>query len=183
MFLLQLLVDHPDGITAYELEKTYFISRTTVMRIMEKLSEVGYVSSREETEGRTQKFFLITEEGEAYLEKIKEKLASQFYTIAEMAPPDHYANPFIRKGPRHRLIRDIDKLKDKKQAIDFFSGMRYRVTSFKDRVNNRVERLQKTEDELSAIIDEINKMNELDIEKIKEMVKKTHLEPKHSRDL
>ncbi|MFX0100998.1 MAG: hypothetical protein ACFFCS_15590 [Candidatus Hodarchaeota archaeon] len=175
MFILQQLADNAEGMTGYQLSKTSF-PRTTIIRTMDELVEEEYVIVKEDMkENRMQKYYIITESGLGYLGQLKEELAIQFYTFAEMAPPEHFGNPFIRKGPRHRLMREVSNLKDKQHAIDFFSGIRARVTSFKERVSKRLERLDKTENNVSAIIEEIERMDSLDIEKIKELVKNIRL--------
>ena len=171
--ILSILNESEDGITGYQLQKHYKLPRGTLIHVLDKLEESNYLKTREEIiEGRAQKFYQLTDSGTKYLEDLKEKWASRFMILSEMAPPEKYGNPFHRKNLRSKMMLDIDDLSDKEEAIDYFRGMRSRITSYLKRVERKEKRLNNIKDILGELIEKIVHMDKFNQEQIKELLEK-----------
>ena len=171
--ILSILSESDAGITGYQLQKNYKLPRGTLIHVLDKLEELSYLQTREETiEGRAQKFYQLTEMGKKYLEDLKENWASRFMLLSEMAPPEKYGNPFHRKNLRSKMMLDIDELHDKEEAIDYFRGMRSRITRYLKRVERKEKRLNNIKEILGELIENIEHMDKLDQERIKELLEK-----------
>lgn len=173
--VLTILSNKSEGITAYQLEKQYSFPRGNLLRALDELEEKKYVETKETVEkGRAQKLYTITDEGKGYLEELKEKWANHFAIMSEIAPPEHYGHPFLWAGP-HRCVLDvIEEFESKEDALDQFRGMRSHLKSFITRLEKRKEHLETKKSEIDEIIEKIEKMEDLDLDEIKEMVKKIH---------
>jgi DNA-binding PadR family transcriptional regulator len=171
--ILNILNESEDGITGYQLQKHYKLPRGTLIHVLDKLEESNYLKTREEIiEGRAQKFYQLTNSGTKYLEDLKENWASRFMILSEMAPPEKYGNPFHRKNLRSKMMLDIDDLSDKEEAIDYFRGMRSRITSYLKRVERKEKRLNNIKDILGELIEKIVHMDKFNQEQIKELLEK-----------
>ena len=171
--ILSILSESDSGITGYQLQKNYKLPRGTLIHVLDKLEELEYLKTREETiEGRAQKFYQLTDSGKKYLEDLKEKWASRFMILSEMAPPEKYGNPFHRKNLRSKMMLDIDELGDKEEAIDYFRGMRSRITGYLKRVERKEKRLNEIKDILGELIETIEHMDKFNQEQIKELLEK-----------
>jgi DNA-binding PadR family transcriptional regulator len=125
----------------------------------------GYIQSKEEIiEGRANKFFFITELGRKYLEELKLKWANVFSIMSEFRPS---------KGLRMILIENINEFKNKDDAIDFFRGLRSWMKGMLKRIQSRINNFKQTQGELNRIIEEIEKMDDLNKEKIIQMVEES----------
>lgn len=173
--VLMILSDKSEGITAYQLEKQYRFPRGNLLRILDELEEKKCVETKETViKGRAQKFYTVTDEGTRYLEELKEKWAYHFAIMSEMAPPERYGHPFLWAGPHGCILEVIDEFESKEDALDHFRGMRSHLKSFITRLEKRKEHLETKKSELDGIIEKIEKMEELDLDEIKELVKKIH---------
>ena len=171
--ILNILKESKSGITGYQLQKHYKLPRGTLIHVLDKLEELDYLKTREETiEGRAQKFYQLTDLGRIYLEDLKEKWASRFMVLSEMAPPEKYGDPFHRKNLRLKMLMDVEELTEKEDAIDYFRGMRSRITTYLKRVERKEKRLNNIKEIIGELIQAIENMDKLDQEQIKELLEK-----------
>jgi DNA-binding PadR family transcriptional regulator/uncharacterized protein (UPF0335 family) len=176
LMVLMLLADKPEGITGYQLQEQYSIPRGNLIRTLEELEQGGYVATRDAVEnGRNQKYYIVTNEGNAYVERLKESWASQFTMLSEMAPPDTYGNPFMRRARMNGMLERIPASKD--DAIDYFHGLRYMISQYLERLHKRIERLEQTKAKFDEILAEIEQMDPYDVEVVKALVKKELKDP------
>ncbi len=171
--ILNILNESESGITGYQLQKNYKLPRGTLIHVLDKLQDLNYLKTHEETiEGRAQKFFQLTDLGKKYLEDLKEKWASRFMILSEMAPPEKYGDPFHRRNLRLKMIMDIKDLSEKEEAIDYFRGMRARIRKYLKRVKRKENRLNKIKDILSELIKVIENMDKFNRDQIIELIEK-----------
>lgn len=171
--ILNILNESESGITGYQLQKHYKLPRGTLIHVLNKLIELNYLGTREETiEGRAQKFYQLTDLGRKYLEDLKEKWASRFMALSEMAPPEEYGDPFHRKNLKLKMMKDIEAISKKEDTIDYFRGMRSRITRYLRRVERKEKRFNKIKEILGGLIQAIENMDNFDQEQIKELIKK-----------
>lgn len=171
--ILNILSESKTGITGYQLQKHYKLPRGTLIHVLDKLEKLDYLKTREDTiEGRAQKFYQLSDLGKKYLEDLKENWASRFMMLSEMAPPEKYGNPFHRKNLRSKMMMDLGDLSEKEEAIDYFRGMRSRLTSYLKRVKRKEDRLNDIKSIFDELINTIEDLNEYNQESIKELIKK-----------
>ncbi|MHA1699534.1 MAG: PadR family transcriptional regulator, partial [Promethearchaeota archaeon] len=172
LFILQLLEETPDGITGYQLEARFKFPRTTILRRLNALVEQGLVQIEETTkEGRKLKCYKITEKGHKHLEFLKEKWTNRFALISEIAPPEQYANPFIRPHFMDEFLAYLKKLESKESVLDFVRGLRHSIRDLIKNVNVRLGLLSEIKNELDLIIKSIEHMDEFDIDAIRNVMK------------
>ncbi|MFX1321715.1 MAG: PadR family transcriptional regulator, partial [Promethearchaeota archaeon] len=86
--VLLIISDHPNGITGYQLQEKYKFPRGTLIRTLQDLEVRKHLETKEEIiDGRANKFYLITELGNSYLEELKLKWANIFGMMSEINPP------------------------------------------------------------------------------------------------
>lgn len=171
-FILSIIIDKEEGINGYQLQERYKIPRGIMIRNLEKLEREGYLNVKETNiEGREQKIYFISENGKQYLEQLKEKWANEFAMMSDMAPPELYNHPFTRRPQRKKIIRFIERCESKEDALDYFRGMRLKLKLSIKRLSSRIEHITEIKEELDSIISNIEKMETLDKEKLKDLVK------------
>lgn len=160
--LLLIISEYPDGITGYQLQEKYKFPRGTLIRTLQDLEEQKYLESREEIiEGRANKFYSVTEEGKKFLELLKLKWANLFGIMAEINPPE---------GIKRMIFEKIEEFETINDASEFFSGLRSWVKRMLRHIKKRVYKFEKSKEDLDNLIAEIENMDSLDKNKIKEMV-------------
>lgn len=163
--LLLIISEHSEGITGYQLQEKYHLTRGIIVRTLQELEERGYLHSNEEIiEGRPNKFYFITIEGRKFLEDLKLKWATIFGTLAEINPD---------KGMEHMLKRNIKEFESIEDARDFFISLRDWQKEMLIVIEKRTEKFKTATNRLDVIISEINKMESLNRKKIQEMVDET----------
>jgi DNA-binding PadR family transcriptional regulator len=163
--VLMIISEYPNGITGYQLQEKYNFPRGTLVRTLQELEDKKFLESKEEiVEGRSNKFFIVTELGRRFLEGLKLKWASVFSIMSEITPS---------KGLRMVLLEKIKDFEDKDDAIDFFRGIRSWMKSMLKRIEKRIVNLKRTEVDLNKIIEEIEKMDSLNKNRIIEMVEES----------
>ncbi len=71
MIFLLTINGEKEGITGYQLQDIYDFPRGNILRGLAKLEELGAIEAKEEVvNGRTQKKYIITEQGKEYLKKL-----------------------------------------------------------------------------------------------------------------
>lgn len=165
-FIVLLIISEcPNGITGYQLQDKYNFPRGTLIRTLQELEDKNYLTSREEiVEGRANKFYLITELGKKFLEELKLRWANLFSIMSEITPS---------KGLKMILFEKIEEFESKEDAIDLFRGLRSWMKTMLQRIENRIEIFKKSKDDLNKIIQNIEKMDVLNKDKIKEWVEES----------
>ncbi|MHA1489510.1 MAG: hypothetical protein ACTSRI_07630 [Promethearchaeota archaeon] len=172
-FILTILSDNPDGITAYQLESKYKFPRTSVVRLIEKLIEPGFVVvSSSKVSGRSQTLYTLTESGKEHLERLKEIWAGRFANMAELAPFDRYVNPFMRERIFGRLLNYIEEIKSKSDAEDYFRGFRSKLKHEISMIKKKLETLLATKNGLDLVIETVSKQESLNKDEIKDLMEK-----------
>jgi len=160
--LLLIISEYTDGITGYHLQEKYNFPRGTLIRTLQDLEDKDYLSSKEEIiEGRTNKFYMITEEGKSFLGELKLKWANLFGIMAELNPPEVMKTMIFEK---------IDEFQKKPDAIDFFKSIRSWIKGMIQHIEGRIQKFKRSEMDLNLMIEKIEIMDSLNKEKIKGMV-------------
>lgn len=160
--ILLIISEYPDGITGYQLQDKYNFPRGTLIRTLQELEDKNYLKSEEEiVEGRANKFFKITELGRKFLDELKLKWANLFSMMSEISPS---------KGLRLVLLEKIKEFELKDDAIDFFRGIRSWMKDMLQSIERKIENFKQSKADLDKIIEEIEKMDSLNKDKIIEMV-------------
>jgi len=160
--LLLIISEYPEGITGYQLQDKYKFPRGTLIRTLQDLEDKYFLKTREEIiEGRTNKFYSVTEEGKKCIEELKMKWANIFGMMAEINPPH---------GMKLMLMEKIEEFKNKDEAIDFFRGIRSWMNDVFERIEERIEKFRKSKTDINKLIEVIEKMDTFNKDKIKEMV-------------
>ncbi|MFW9874807.1 MAG: PadR family transcriptional regulator [Candidatus Thorarchaeota archaeon] len=160
--VLLIISEYSNGITGYQLQDKYNFPRGTLIRTLQELEDKKFLSSKEEIiEGRANKFYIITELGRKFLEELKLKWANLFNVMSEITPS---------KGLRLILLEKIKEFESKDDAIDFFRGLRSWMKSMLQQIEKKIENFKESKTDLDRIIEEIEKMEALNKEKITEMV-------------
>jgi DNA-binding PadR family transcriptional regulator len=163
--VLMIISEYPNGITGYQLQDKYNFPRGTLIRTLQEMEDKKYLKSKEKiVEGRSNKFFIITEKGRKFLEELKLKWANLFSMMSEISPS---------KGLKLVLLEKVKEFESKDDAIDFFRGMRSWIKGMLKQIEKRVENLKTAQNNLNRTIEEIEKMDSLNKEKIIQMVKES----------
>ncbi|MFX1502088.1 MAG: PadR family transcriptional regulator, partial [Promethearchaeota archaeon] len=163
--ILIIISEYPNGITGYQLQDKYNFPRGTLIRTLQDLEDKKYLKSTEEIiEGRANKFYLITELGRKFIEKLNLKWANLFSLMSEISPS---------KGLRLILLEKIKEFDSKDDAIDFFRGLRSWIKHMLQKIEKRIENFKKSKTDLDRLIEEIDKMESLNKDKIIEMVEES----------
>lgn len=173
LMILTLLSEIPEGISGYQLQEQYKLPRGSMMRSLNELEENESLSAIQDVvKGRSQKIYSITDKGKESLENLKEKWAYKFLRMTDIAPMEQYGNPFGSERFKNRLLRNLENIENIEDATDIFRGYRSKFKQMYKRLQNRMEKLDKTKSYLDSIITEIEKMDQFDLNKIEEMVNK-----------
>ena len=163
--VLLIISEYPNGITGYQLQDKYSFPRGTLIRTLQELEEKNYLKSKEEiVEGRANKFFIITEFGRKFLEELKLRWANLFSIMSEISPS---------KGLRLVLLEKIKKFESKDDAIDFFRGLRSWMNGMLKGIEKKIKNFKQSKANLDEIIEEIEKADTLNKEKILKMVEES----------
>jgi DNA-binding PadR family transcriptional regulator len=171
--ILMILSENPNGITGYKFQEKFNIPRGNILRIMKDLVEMEYVETSETVlKGRAQKYFIITEKGKEFLDTLKKKWGERFTQMSEMVDPNMMSNMFIfmKKGIETMLTHQIENIKSKEDALDFFQGLRSKAKMFLTLMNKRLDFMKNVKSELDSMIQTIEKKDKLDLEEIKSKV-------------
>ncbi len=165
LFLLSTLNEEKEGLSGSQLQELHGIPRANLMRSLVELEKQKLIAKN------TEKIFTITEKGQDYLEELKEKIAERNMIIDDIAPMERYANPFHRHHHRDRLIYDLDLMNNKEELIDYFRGMRARMTRHRNHLEHRLKKINIDKKELDELIKQIESTDESSIDEIKEKIR------------
>lgn len=170
-FILNLLIDQTEGITAYQLQENFRFPRGNLLRILEDLEEKGYVQMKETViNGRAQKLYSITQEGKEFIEQFKKKWAGFFSDMSDHAPFEKFRNPFIQENIREILLKELSECKDKEEAIDLVRGMRIDITRRRTKLQERVEMMDDLKKNIDELVKFLENEKDLNIENIKKFI-------------
>lgn len=176
LFILSSLDEQKEGLSGTQLQESHGLPRGNLMRGLVELEKQELIVKNAE------KIYTITEKGKGYLEEIKEKIAERNMIIDDIAPMEHYASPFHRPHPRNSLIYDLDLMNNKEELIDYFRGMRARITRHKNHLEHRLKNINIDKKELDELIQQIESADESSIDEIKKKIRenlKKRGPPKH----
>ena len=180
LFILSALDEEKEGLSGTQLQESHGLPRGNLMRSLVELEKQELIVKN------TEKIYKITEKGQGYLEELKEKIAERNMIIDDIAPMERYANPFRRHHHRDRLIYDLELMNDKEELIDYFRGMRARITRRKNHMEHRLEHINSEKKELDELIQQIESADKSSIDDLKEKIReklKKRGPPKHKDKL
>ena len=120
-FVLKIIVDNPDGITAYQLSTNYQINRSTVKLLLKDFERNKYIHSKTEViEGRNNKFYTLTEKGFEYLLSLKYKWFERFSMMEELTLRNFTNNE------KRFYIKKIEKYKTQEEQLEYLRAMQLR---------------------------------------------------------
>lgn len=170
-FILNLLNDYPEGITAYQLQENFRFPRGNLLRILEDLEEKNYVDIKETVvNGRAQKLYSITQEGKDFIENFKKKWAGFFSNMSDYAPFEKFGNPFIEKNIREILLNELSECKDKEEAIDLVRGMRIDIVRRRNKIQERLEMMDDLKKNIDELVKFLENEKDLNIENIRKFI-------------
>ena len=171
--LLLIICEYPNGITGYQLQEKYNFPRGSLIRTLQDLEEKKYIISKEEIiEGRANKFYLITKSGKKLIEELKLRWANLFSMMSEINPAE---------GIRMMIFENIKQFETKDDAIDFFRGVRSWMKGMLQKIERITENFKKSKNDLDKIIVEIEKMENLDKDKVMDLVNESIKKMKDSQ--
>ncbi len=174
--ILLIIAEYPEGITGYQLQEKYNFPRGTLVKTLQDLESKGYLDTKEEIiDGRANKFYIVTDEGKKFLEELKLKWANIFGKMAEINPLE---------GLKTMVFAKINEFESLDDAIDFFRGIRSWMKGMLQRIESRIEKFKRSREDLDELIEDIDKMDHLDKEKIKEIVNESikKMEEEHKNE-
>ncbi len=182
LFLLTTLNEQKEGLSGTQLQEMHGLPRGNLMRSLAELEKEELIVKNAE------KIYSITEKGQGYLEELKEKIAERNMIIDDIAPMEQYASPFHRHHHRDRLIYDLDLMKNKEELIDYFRGMRARITRHRNHLEHRLKNIKMDKKELDELTQQIESADESSIDEIKkkirdELKKRKHVKVESAKDL
>ncbi|TFF86572.1 MAG: PadR family transcriptional regulator [Promethearchaeota archaeon] len=173
LVILMIISEYPKGITGYQLQEEYDFPRGTLVRTLSRFEEKGLLQLKDEDDGsRKKKLYIITEKGLNRLEELKKRWAKQFATMSDLMPPQEKSfRHFFREGMKFLLKKRIEECSTKEDAEDLFGGVRSQIKSMIRGLKQKEKHLEIMKNEVSSVLEKIGKMQELDINELKEMIK------------
>jgi len=165
LFILSALDEEKEGLSGTQLQESHGLPRGNLMRSLVELENQELIAKN------TEKIYTITEKGQGYLEELKEKIAERNMIMDDIAPMEHYASPFHRTHHRDRLIYDLELIINKEELIDYFRGMRARMTRHRNHLEHRLKKINIDKKELDELIQQIESTDESSIDEIKEKIR------------
>ena len=158
LVFLWTISEESEGITGYELMKTYGIKRSNVYRALNELEEdLGFLTSEEKiVEGRAQRLYKITEKGKNHLTELRENWTRRIAFLMDITPPPpppmgHYPHAHIRKHRTDLFIDQLSKFKTKEEALTFLQNA-------KEHFKERIKRYEKRIDDLNISLTSFNEI-------------------------
>ncbi len=164
-FVLKIITDHPEGITAYQLAQNYQINRSTVKNMLSEFEEKNkgkkkdkqYITSRTEViDGRANKLYFLTEEGFDYLLKLKYIWFERFRMMEELTLRN------LTSSEKNHYIKKIENFNTKEERLEFLKGMQSRHENNMKIYERTFQTFVKMNDEISYIIKKIENEDYLD---------------------
>jgi len=162
-FVLKIIADNPEGITAYQLSTEYFINRSTVKLMLDDFEESGYVDINAEiVDGRANKFYTLTPEGFDYLLKLKYKWFERFNMMEELTLRN------LTNAEKDLYIDKIKNYETKDEQLDYLRSMQSRHKQNMRIYEKKYNTFVRMDEVLSEIIEKLEKEAELDEEELED---------------
>ncbi|NHJ39835.1 MAG: winged helix DNA-binding protein [Asgard group archaeon] len=179
LVILWTISEESEGITGYDLMKTYGIKRSNVYRSLRDLEEeLGYLTSEEKiVEGRAQKLYKITDKGKDYLSELREQWTRRIAFLMDITPPPHpplgeHYPPHPRKRRIELFIEQFSEFKTKEEALTFIQNAREHFQGRMNRYEDRINNLKTSLDSIDEIEEKIKQKETYDSKEIIQYVKK-----------
>ena len=165
LFILSALDEEKVGLSGTQIQESHKLPRGNLMRGLVELENQELIAKN------TEKIYTITKKGQGYLEELKGKIAERNMIMDDIAPMEHYANPLHQHHHHDRLIYDLELMKNKEELIDYFRGMRARMTRHRNHLEHRLKKINIDKKELDELIQQIESTDESSIDEIKEKIR------------
>jgi len=162
-FVLKIIADNPDGITAYQLSTDYHINRSTVKLMLDKFEDKGYVTTNAKIiDGRTNKFYTLTSEGFDYLLKLKYKWFERFNMMEELTLRN------LTNSEKKFYIDKIDNYDSKDEQLEYLRSMQSRHENNMKIYEKKYRTFKEMNELIKRVIERLESEDYLDKEELEE---------------
>lgn len=175
LIFLWTISEETEGMTGYQLQKSYNISQTSVYRTLKEMEDEGYLEVKETIEkGRANKSYKITEKGRERISNLRENWGSQIAFLSDIVPPERTI--FSHMGRRHHhkhpgpFSKALKNIKSKEDALNFARVMNERMKRTKSRLQHRLEGIESLQDKIDDTIKDMEESEETDSKKLIETI-------------
>ena len=162
-FLLKIIADNPQGITAYQLARDYKINRSTVKLMLSKFEKNSYINSNTEIiDGRANKLYLLTQNGFEYLLTLKYLWFERFTMMEELALGN------LTNNEKNLYIRKIENYKTKEERLEYLKAMKTRHENNMRIYERKFQTFMKMKEHITRVIEKIEQEDYLDKEELEE---------------
>ncbi|MHA1618341.1 MAG: hypothetical protein ACTSVZ_03600 [Promethearchaeota archaeon] len=118
LILLTKIEEETEGISGYQLQEHFDLPRGTLLRMLSELKENKKLKTQNIVkEGRANKYYSLTQDGEDYLEELRIQWADRNAEIDDLAPFEnygmrHFQRDMYRRGRMNPPRRDTFKGQD-----------------------------------------------------------------------
>ena len=156
-FLLKIVADNPEGITAYQLHTNYSFPRSNAIRLLDELEENSFVSAEEQIKaGRTNKIYTLTQSGFKFLLELKTQWAERFMMMEELTTRN------ITSTEKKFFIKEIRALKTKDDRLNYLLSLKSKLEGKMAIAENKYTTLLKMKDQIELIKEKIESTDDLD---------------------
>jgi DNA-binding PadR family transcriptional regulator len=150
LLLLWAIQQEKEGVTGYTLSSYFGVPLTNVYRILDKFVDAKKPLLKTEEaikDGRAQKLYKITDEGNKYLNKLKEEWAGK---VSFLQGITGFCAPFPFRRQHHPKFKErILKIEGREDALKF-------LKVYQDSFDNRIQSLETTIESLKEAKKKIN---------------------------
>ena len=156
-FLLKIVADNPEGVTAYQLHTNYSFPRSNAIRLLDELEENSFVSSEEHiVAGRTNKIYKLTQVGFTFLLELKTQWAERFMMMEELTTRN------ITSTEKEFFIQEIKALKTKEDRLKYLNSLKSKLENKMAIAENKYTTLLKMKEQIELITEKIESTDKLD---------------------
>ena len=156
-FLLKIVADNPEGVTAYQLHTNYSFPRSNAIRLLDELEENTFVSAEEQIKaGRTNKIYTLTQSGFKFLLELKTEWAERFMMMEELTTRN------ITSTEKKFFIKEIRALKTKEDRLNYLLSLKSKLEGKMAIAENKYTTLLKMKDQIELIKEKIKSTDDLD---------------------
>lgn len=156
-FVLKIITDNPDGITAYQLANNYQINRSTVKLMLSDFEKQAYISSNTEViDGRANKLYFLTDLGFDYLLKLKYDWFERFRMMEELTLRN------LTSSEKKHYIAKIENYKTKEERLEYLQAMQLRHKINIEIYKRKYQTFVRMDEIITYIIKNVEKEDYLD---------------------
>ncbi|MHA1338863.1 MAG: hypothetical protein ACTSRZ_08135 [Promethearchaeota archaeon] len=171
-FLFLILSNNLEGITTYQLEKSYGFPRTSSIRLLKKLIDNNYVvETTPPNADRKQKYYKLTGEGIKYFKNLKEKWVKRLIKLLEFPQINLEHSKGDIKLNVQQLIDNLNIYSDRTDIEDYLRSIRLKLKTEISLIEQQLGKLKDTKSKLDDVIIKIGSATELNDEKIQDILK------------